>query len=253
LLLWLIETDVFQIPQLHKHFNVRYAQCYQTVRIYLTILTILLFLTSCDMKSAKEYLVDAEGLEMQREYMEAIQLLDKAISKDQNFLGAYINRGADKSALGDFKGAIEDYMKVVTLDPKNTLALFNIGNNYKRLDDHQSAVIYYNKAFATKGGEGIYVDFTPNPFVDLDKFDVPGHEISYERAIAFYQLDSLNRAFSDFQHSISKDFMTADCYQRIGYIYVSRGQKEKACEYFQKAIDLGNKDAESDKAKYCND
>jgi len=205
------------------------------------------------MKSAKEYFADAERQEGQGKYKEAVQLLDKAISKDQNFLGAYINRGADKSALGDFKGAIEDYMKVVTLDPKNTLALFNIGNNYKRLGDYQSAVIYYNKAFETKGGEGIYIDFTPNTFVDLDKFDVPGHQISYERAIAFYQLDSLNRASTDFQHSISNDFMTADCYQRIGYIYVSRGQKEKACECFQKAIDLGNKDAESDIVKYCND
>lgn len=168
-------------------------------------------------------------------------------------MGAYINRGADKSALGDFKGAIEDYIKVVTLDPKNTLALFNIGNNYKRLDDYQSAVIYYNKAFATKGGEGFYIDFTPNAFVDLSKFDVPGHEISYERAVAFYQLDSLNRAFTDFQHSISNGYTIADCYQRIGYIFVGCGQKEKACEYFQKAIDLGNEDAETDLAKYCKD
>jgi tetratricopeptide (TPR) repeat protein len=203
------------------------------------------------MKSAKDYFGDAERLEEQGKYKEAVQVLDKAISKDQSFLGAYINRGADKSALGDFKGAIEDYMKVTVLDPKNTLALFNIGNNYKRLNDHHSAVIYYNKAFATKGGEGIYIDYTPNNFTDLDKFDVPGHEISYERAIAFYELDSLNNAFADFQHSISKGFMTADCYQRIGYIYVSRGQKEKACECFHKAIEMGNKDAESDIAKYC--
>ena len=205
------------------------------------------------MKSAKEHFADAERLEEQGKYKDAIQVLDKAISKDQNFLGAYINRGADKSALGDYKEALEDYMKVATLDPKNTLAFFNIGNNYKRLNDFNSAVIYYNKAFATKGGEGIYIDFTPNNFVDLDKFDVPGHEIGYERAIAFYELDSLNRAFTDFQHSISRGFMTADCYQRIGYIYIARGQKEKACECFQKAMSLGNKVAESDKNKYCKD
>ena len=205
------------------------------------------------MKSAKEHFADAERLEEQGKYKDAIQVLDKAISKDQNFLGAYINRGADKSALGDYKGALEDYMKVATLDPKNTLAFFNIGNNYKRLNDFNSAVIYYDKAFATKGGEGIYIDFTPNNFVDLDKFDVPGHEISYERAIAFYEIDSLNRAFADFQHSISKGFMTAECYQRIGYIYIARSQREKACECFQKAISLGNKEAESDKNKYCKD
>lgn len=205
------------------------------------------------MKSAKEYFASAEALEGEGKYEEAIHLLDKAISKDKNFLGAYINRGADKSALGDFKGAIVDYMKVIGLDSTNTLALFNIANNYKRLGDFQSAVIYYNKAFITKGGDAVYIDYTANNFVDIDKFDVPGHEISYERAIAFYQLDSLNRAFSDFQHAISKGFMIADCYQRVGYIYVTRGQTEKACECFQKAIDLGNKDARSDLVKYCKD
>jgi tetratricopeptide (TPR) repeat protein len=230
-----------------------YVQCYQTLRIYLAILTIVVLLKSCDRKSAKEYFADAERLEEQGKYKDAIRVLDKAISKDKSFLGAYINRGADKSALGDYKGAIDDYMKVAAIDPRNTVAFFNIGNNYKRLNEFNSAVIYYDKAFATKGGEGIYIDFTPNNFVNLDKFDVPGHEISYERAIAFYQLDSLNRALADFEHSISKDFMTADCYQRIGYIYIARGQKEKACEYFQKAMSLGNKNAESDKKKYCKD
>ena len=54
------------------------------------------------MKSAKEHFADAERLEEQGKYKDAIQVLDKAISKDQNFLGAYINRGADKSALGEF-------------------------------------------------------------------------------------------------------------------------------------------------------
>lgn len=182
------------------------------MRFYLIILTSLLFLTSC-MKSAKEYFADAERLEEQGKYKDAIQVLDKAILKDQKFLGAYINRGADKSALKDYKGAIEDYLQVATLDPKNTLAFFNIGNNYQRLNDFNSAIIYYNKAFATKGGgERIYIDFTPNNFVNLDEFDVPGHEIIYERAIAFYQIDSLNRAYADFQHSISNGFMTAACY-----------------------------------------
>jgi hypothetical protein len=71
------------------------------------------------------------------------------------------------------------------------LAFFNIGNNYQRLNDSNSAVIYYGKAFATKGGEKVYIDFTPNNTFYHYEFDVPGHEISYERAIAFYQLDSL--------------------------------------------------------------
>jgi hypothetical protein len=55
LLLWLIETDVFQLPQLHKHFNVARKQIdhlFIMKRLYRTlVLTLLLF--SCG-QQAKE-------------------------------------------------------------------------------------------------------------------------------------------------------------------------------------------------------
>ena len=165
---------------------------------YLTILIFILFFQGCDMKSSEAYFLDAEKLEERGNYKDAISALDKAISKDKNFIGAYINRGADKSELKDYKGAIEDYMAVVSMDSKNTVALYNIGNNYQRLKNYDLAVAYYDKAFAAKGGETIYLDFTPNSFVDLDKFDVPGYEISYQRAIAFYQIGRLDEAFAGF-------------------------------------------------------
>lgn len=219
---------------------------------HFTIILILIIFIGCDIKSAKEYFAEAEKLEKQQKYKEAIQLLDKAISKDKYFLGAYINRGADKSAIGDYKGAITDYEKVISLDSKNTLAYFNIGNNLKRIGDSKSAVDFYNKAFNTKGGDGIYLDLQPNSVVDLSSFDVPGHEIYYERGIALYQIDSLKRAFSDFQNCISKNYMTAESNYWIGNIFINNGNKEKACKYFNKAKFLGDTDAEDSIRKYCN-
>jgi len=79
---------------------------------------ITLLITSCDLKTAPEYLMEAEKLEQQGKFKEAIQLLDKAILKDEKFLGAYINRGADKSELGEYLSAIEDYKKVIQLTQK---------------------------------------------------------------------------------------------------------------------------------------
>jgi tetratricopeptide (TPR) repeat protein len=219
------------------------------MRAYCVILICLFGFPGC--KSANDYLREAGLLEEQGKYKEAIILLDKAIAKDKDLIGAYINRGADKSALNDYKGAIEDYERALTIDPKNTLAIFNIGNNYKRLEQYKLSIDYYDKAFRTKGGEPLYIDYTPNKFVDMSKFDVAGHAISYERAIAFYHLDSLKKSYTDFQHSISKGYMIADCYQWIGYIYIISGQRKEACEYFQKAIFAGNKSAEDDINKYC--
>ncbi len=213
------------------------------------------FLTSCDLKSSKKYFTDAEKLEEQQKYKEAIQLLDKALAKNEKFLDGYINRGADKSAIGDFKGAISDYEKVLSIDIKNTLALFNIGNNYKRLEDYKTAVVYYNKAFVTKGGEGIDIDYTPDNYfhIDFGKFDVSAREIYYERGIAFYQLDSLQKSYTDFKHCLNKNYMKADCYNWIGYIYLSTGQKKIACENFHRAKELGDTTAITAINKYCKD
>lgn len=218
---------------------------------YFLFISISLTFLSCDFKSAKDYFAEAEKLEEQQKYKEAIPLLDKAILKDNKYLGAYINRGADKSAIGDFKGAITDYEKVISIDPKNTLAYFNIGNNLKRLGDNKSAVDFYNRAFRTKGGDGIYIDMTPNAFIDLSSFDVPGHEIYYERGLAFYEIDSLQKSFLDFQNCIRKNYMTADSYVMVGNIYLIKGQKNQACDYFHKAKALGNNDAQNSINKYC--
>jgi tetratricopeptide (TPR) repeat protein len=218
-----------------------------------TICTMLFFIVSCDFNTAEYYFNEADKLSEQGKHEEAILLLDKAIEKDPKYIGAYINRGYDKLALRDFKSAIEDYNKVLEIDSANTMALFNIGNNYKRLDDYKTDVDYYNKAFGTKGGQMIYIDWAQNDFFDLNNFDVPGYAINYERGIAYYRIDSLQRAFEDFNAAIRQHYMTAECYYWIGYIYVSIGQTNLAREYFMKSTMLGDKDAEQALKEYCSE
>lgn len=222
------------------------------MRQLLIILIYLISFTACDFKSAEDYFEEAEKLSGQEKYKEAILLLDKAIEKDNKYIGAYINRGADKSALGDYKSAIEDYKNVLKIDPKNTLAFYNIGNNYKRLKDYRTAIENYNKAFDTKGGQQIYLDLTQNEFINSE-YDVPGHQIHFERGIAYYYIDSLSKAVDDFRTSINKNYMTAECHCWLGYIYQSSGQMDVACKNFRRAKELGDKDAAEELKKYCNE
>ena len=224
-----------------------------TMKQITILLTITLFVTSCDFKTAQDYLNEADKFSAQEKYKEAIELLDKAIEKDAEYLGAYINRGADKSALGNYKDAIKDYKMVLKLDSKNTLALYNIGNNYKRLKNYKTAIEFYNQALDTKGSQTLYLDLKPNDFIDLSEFDVPGHEIHYERGIAYYNIDSLQRAFNDFKAAIQKDYMIAECHFWLGFIHLSTGQTDLACENLKKSKQLGDKDAEVELKKYCNE
>jgi len=199
---------------------------------FINFTIVILFFASCDFKTSKDYFVAAAELEQQQKYNEAIKLLDKAILKDKQFIGAYINRGADKSAINDFKGAIEDYEKVLLIDHQNTLALFNIGNNYKRLNNYKTAINYYDKALQTKPGNYTYVDLVPNDFVDLSAFDVPAQEIFFEKGIALYFVDSLKDSYTNLQRCIKKGYMIADCYYWIAFIYLRCGQNKAACDYF---------------------
>jgi hypothetical protein len=52
LLLWLIETDVFQLPQLHKHTNV---SCHYMKTLLILIMSILTFLFSCSRSTKKSH------------------------------------------------------------------------------------------------------------------------------------------------------------------------------------------------------
>ena len=200
---------------------------------------------------AEDYFNEAEKLADKGEYKEAILLLDKAIEKDSKFLGAYINRGADKTALNDYQGAIKDYEKVLEIDSNNTLALFNIGNNYKRLENYSTAVDYYTKAFETKGGQPIYIDYSPNEFVDFSAFDVPGHEIAYERGLAYYELDSLQLSINDMLICIQKNYMVKESHYMIGANYFKVGIMERACKEFGKAAQMGDKDAQNILKEHC--
>jgi tetratricopeptide (TPR) repeat protein len=52
-----------------------------TMKQGIIILTILLFLKSCDSKTAQDYLNEADKLSEQKNHKEAIELFDKAIQK----------------------------------------------------------------------------------------------------------------------------------------------------------------------------
>ncbi|HHH53539.1 MAG TPA: tetratricopeptide repeat protein, partial [Bacteroidetes bacterium] len=114
------------------------------------ILSISILFSSCDFKTAEDYYDLAYELEEQGKYKEAIVFLDKAIEKKPDLKPALLNRGADKSALNDYSGAIKDYELILKYDSDNTLALMNIGNNYKRLKDYKKSVEFYTEALNSK-------------------------------------------------------------------------------------------------------
>lgn len=214
---------------------------------------IITLLSSCDLKTPEEYKSEAQILFKKKDYKGAINLLNKAIIKDDKCIDAYIDRGANKSALNDYLGAIQDFKKILLISPDNTLALFNIGKMYCNLKEYKLSIEYYNKAFDSKGGDIGYLDLADNKFVDLGyKYDVKGKEIFYERGIAYYNFNDLKNSFNDFKTCIKQNYNVKESYYWLGYIYLSAKRNDKACECFQKAKENGDMEVElNEMKKYC--
>ena len=224
-----------------------------------TLLLLILTLTSCDNRLSNYYNSQAEKLEAEGKYEEAIVLLDKAIKKNPQNLYALINRGVDKSFLEDYEGAIEDYTKIIEIDTNNALAYLNRGKNKARLGDYLAAIEDFNKALKIKKFHneiGVYFETLRNsslPFTNnsnVSEFDVDIEEILFARGYARYNIDSLTLAFNDFYFCVQENFEPAKSYGMIGVIYFAYGDMENAYLYLNKARMLGDSDAEEMISKY---
>jgi len=217
------------------------------------IAVLLLCFISCDYRTSVSYFNEAYELESQGQYEQAILLLNKAIERNPENLGALINRGSDKSALGLYNDAIADYDLVIDLDPENTLAIFNKANNLKRLERFQEAIQLYNKAIELKGGGFFVMDYLENSFVNEDEFafDVPSVEIKFEQGLAYYEIDSVTRAYHCFDFCVRNDYLKKESLGIIGSIYFNSGQESEGCEYWKKSSDLGDENSKYNLSEFC--
>jgi Flp pilus assembly protein TadD len=78
----------------------------------------------------------------------AIQEFDRAISIDPKYAEAYINRALVKMGLGDKRGAISDYSRAIDLDPQDALNYYNRGVAKFDAGDKQGALSDFDRAIA---------------------------------------------------------------------------------------------------------
>jgi len=201
--------------------------------------------------TAEELLLEAEKLENQGKYKQAIPILDKAIEKDPELLGAYINRGADYSALGKYEKAIENYKIVLEKDRINQLAQLKIGNNYKRLNLYREAVNYYTDILTDINGNPMPELVVTDANGNIGEFQVRFYEVAYERGLALYELQSWDSAFVDFQFCINSNYMVPESRYMCGAVYEIYGMDEKACNEYTMAAKMGDQDAEEARKEIC--
>jgi len=96
-------------------------------------------------------------------------------SKDSSIMrDIYFNRGYAKDRLEDFPGALDDFLKVIDLDPKYKVAFYNVTCMYSLLMDTASSFKYLEKMLAfgktVSDLSDIAKDFDFNNIRDLPAF-----------------------------------------------------------------------------------
>ncbi|WP_298311889.1 tetratricopeptide repeat protein [uncultured Aquimarina sp.] len=213
--------------------------------IYVFIVTISFY--SCDLKTAEQYFDIAYELEEKGKYAEAISYLDKALEKKPDFKAALLNRGADKSALKNYYGAIEDYKQILKYDSDNTIVLMNIGNNYKRLKEYKNSVKFYNKALKAEGAiksDSTYVvlNFSGKEENESDYY-IRKYEIEFERGISYVYLEKYELAIKDLEQSIKYNYELPNALSWIGEAYYYLNDTINARTFLNKASEHGMLDA----------
>lgn len=183
---------------------------------YILTFIFCLFGLLSNAQTANDYFIKAgEKVSEENGYQKAIEELTKAIELEPN-IKYYKERARMKWFAMDFRGAIEDYTKVINLDSNNVLWYDNRGYLKQQIHDYKGSIEDYTKA----------IELEPN--------------IKYykERASSKYLADDYQGAIVDFTKFIKLDSTVAFCYDYRGQCKFSVGDYRGAIVDFTKVIKL---------------
>ena len=165
-----------------------------------------------------------------QQFKNALNDLDKAISLHRrgDHYKSYVARGNVYYQLKDMPKAIEDAKTALVIDPENVKAQFLLANCYDDLNLLDQALPYYSNA--------IQLD-SKNPMYYL------------RRAIVYGKMQQFSSCLQDLEACTNLDANYAEAYYWKGVVKVN--MKQNPCADLRKAVDLGFAAAQQPLQTYC--
>lgn len=82
-----------------------------------------------------------------KNYNKSIEIYKRAVTKNPNYVGGFINLGICYGTISDYKNAITYFTKAVTLQPSNAQINYFLSTAYKLNGDSSNYEKYYQKAY----------------------------------------------------------------------------------------------------------
>ncbi len=166
-----------------------------------------------------------------KKYNEAIDISNAILAKEPKNAMALQFRGSSYGASGQTDLAAKDFKAILDADPNNTHGLFNLGVAYKEANQLNQAIETYSKLIA------IQPDF-PNAY--------------FERGFCYGKMGLFPQAKADMEASIKYQPQHGPSFFFLGRALEALGDLKAACADWQKAQELGTKDAEAYIQQKCN-
>jgi len=152
----------------------------------------------------------------------SISMFNDVVEKYPGVYIAYEQRANAKDALGDKRGALDDYDKAIELNPLNAETFNNRGNTEDDLGNHNQAIEDYNKAI---------------------KLNPKYTDAYYNRGIAKYSISDFKGAIEDYNVAIALNPQFAMAFNHRGLARASLGDFLGAKQDFSQAIEINPQSA----------
>jgi tetratricopeptide (TPR) repeat protein len=130
---------------------------------------------------------------------------------------AYYNRGIAFDRMGQYNKAVEDYDKVIALNPAHFEAYNNRGLAFDKLGRPDRAIDNFGAAIAV------------NPLY---------YQANFNRAIILERMGLYREAIEDYDRTIALNPSYAEAYNNRGIVFDKMGKFDEAVEDYRKAIAL---------------
>ena len=121
-----------------------------------------------------------------QEYKAALKDMNKAVELEADNSYRYSSRAFIKNAIDDIEGAIADYSKAIELDPKDIVAINNLGMLHERSGNQEEAKKLFNKADTEAKAQGdLNIDFDLNSLREVDEDGIPNIAGSTEPPVSY--------------------------------------------------------------------
>lgn len=185
---------------------------------------------------------------------------------------AAFKKGEAKYTAKDYKGAIADFTKAVTLNPKNASAFYYRGLCKQNMQDYKGAIADFSTTIKlkptyanayTNRGRAKYISLelagTPEDYKAIIADYTKAIELNPRDTVAYLNRGITKEYLKDYNGGTEDFRLLCEIIPNSGEAYYYKaccedkaGNKEAACVDWDKALELGETRAQPLKAKNCN-